>query len=271
MTMDKQKIIKEVRSWTLLILAAIIIKSSIFAAYFVPTGSMENTIMTGDLLIGNNLSYNIHTPGRIGIPFTKIGLDIPRLQCRGFEEINAGDIVIFRFPQERALNYVKRCVGLPGQQVAIKNKKIYIDGTVYNNAENTVFRRERIYGENLVNRGIFPSGNGNEDNYSEIYVPAEGDTLFFDAHPYDLIQNVARLNGDHISYTDPNQYYVAQQNYYFMMGDNRDESYDSRFWGFVPEKMIIGKPVIVLSSFDIHKKGWNIFSKIRWNRFGKLL
>ncbi len=268
--MTKEKIISEIKSWTMIILIAFIIKSSIFAAYFVPTGSMENTILTGDFLIGNNMSYNIHTPDRIGIPFTKIGLDIPRLQMRGFKKLQQGDIVIFRYPKDHSLNYVKRCVALPGQYLQIINKQIIVDDKIFSNAAETKFTRENSYGNHLVNRGIFPKNNGNEDNYSEIYVPQKGDTLYFNDHNFELIKNVAWLSGDSISKKDAQQYYVTKQHYYFMMGDNRDESYDSRFWGFVPESLIVGEPLILLSSFDLDQPGWNIFNRIRWRRIGKL-
>ena len=269
--MNKEKIISEIKSWIFIILIAFFIKSSIFAAYFVPTGSMENTIMTGDFLIGTNFNYNFHTPDRLGIPFTKIGIDIPRLQTRGLEKIDQSDIVIFRYPEDKALNYVKRCVATPGQKLKIINKHIIVDNQEFENAEKTKFTRQQIYGKNLVNRGIFPSGNGNEDNYPTIYVPRDGDTLFYRDNNFELIKNVAALAGDEVSRFDAEQYYVATQDYYFMMGDNRDESYDSRFWGFVPENLIVGKPLIVLTSFDFSRSGWNIFNRVRWDRTGRLL
>jgi signal peptidase I len=269
--MNREKVIKEIKSWTLLILIAFFIKSSIFAAYFVPTGSMENTIMTGDLLIGSNFSYHFHTPGRVNIPFTRIGLDLPQLQFKGLQTVDQGDIVIFRYPGDHAVNYVKRCVAESGQRLKIIDKQVIVDGEKFQNAENTKFVRDRIYGSNLINRQIFPPGNGNEDNFKEVYVPSEGDTLFYKDHNFNWIQNVAELNGDKISRFSVHKYYVAQQNYFFMMGDNRDESFDSRFWGLVPEKFIVGKPVIVLASFDKEEKGLNIFKKFRWRRIGQLL
>ncbi|MBN2281687.1 MAG: signal peptidase I [Candidatus Marinimicrobia bacterium] len=269
--MDRKKVLKEVKSWTLLILIAFVIKSSIFAAYFVPTGSMENTIMTGDFLIGFNFSYNLHTPDRINIPFTRIGFDIPRLQGPGLEKIDPGDIVIFRPPVERAVNYVKRCVAVPGQTLEILDKHLFVDGKEFIEPDDTRFARADVYGKNLINRGIFPAGNGNEDNYPQIYVPAKGDTLFYNRHNFQLIKNVAELAGEQVSPYDVNKYYIVKQNYYFMMGDNRDESYDSRFWGFVPENLIVGKPAMVLASLDFHQKGWNVFNRVRWWRSGKLL
>lgn len=192
------------------------------------------------------------------------------MQCRGLQRVDQGDIVIFRYPRNHALNYVKRCVAEPGQKLKIVDRKIIVDGEEYNNAKDTKFVREKVYGNNFVDSNIFPGGNGNCDNYSEIYVPAKGDTLFYNEHNFDLIKNVADLAGDYISRFSTKKYYVCKHNYYFMIGDNRDESFDSRFWGFVPEKFIVGKPVIVLVSYDLHKKGWNIFSKLRWKRSGKI-
>ncbi len=275
----KQHIIKEIKSWAFLIIIVFVIKSTIFAGYIVPTGSMENTIMTGDFLIGNQLAYNIHTPDRIGIPWTKFGIDIPHLRLKGMGKVSTGDIVIFRFPLDHSTFYVKRCIAQSGQKIKIIDKEIFIDDEKFTNSNKSIFTRKNSYTNQQKNQGIFPIGNGNEDNYSEITIPSKGDTLFFSNINYSILKNVVELDRNQIS-VENNQikinneftnYYVVQNNLYFMMGDNRDNSYDSRFWGFVSEDLIIGKPLFVLASYNKKIPFYRILEKFRWKRTGKII
>ncbi|MDD5229811.1 MAG: signal peptidase I [Candidatus Marinimicrobia bacterium] len=275
----KNKIWLEVKSWIIIILIALGLKNTIIASYMVPTGSMENTIMTGDLLLGNQFVFGARTPIWIGIPWTKHGFQIPSFRLPGFKKPQKGDIVIFRFPIDPALNYVKRCVAGPGQTVEVRGKLLYVDNQLFNNPKNSQFIRSITYPAYWKEPGIFPYNSGNADNFGPLYVPAKGDTLYFGQYPIGYIRNVVELahkkfysTGTKI-YIDGQEagYYIVTQDHYFMMGDNRDNSYDSRYWGFVPDNLILGKPIICFMSWDKNVPLYRLFDKIRWNRIGRVV
>ena len=94
-----EKVIKEARSWITIIIIALLLKVTIIEAYIVPTGSMENTIMTGDFLIGNRFVYGMRTPDWIGIPYTDKGFKIPYYRFPKFKEPSKGEVIIFKYPQ----------------------------------------------------------------------------------------------------------------------------------------------------------------------------
>ena len=123
--MNKKKIISETKAIIIIIIVALSVKVTILEAYIVPTGSMENTIMTGDFLIGSRFVYCMRTPEWIGIPYTDIGFDIPSIKFPSFREPKKGDIIIFKFPRDVRQKYVKRCVAEPGDILEIKDKIIY--------------------------------------------------------------------------------------------------------------------------------------------------
>ena len=96
--MKQSKIYKEFRSLTILVIIAFLLKATLVEAYIVPTGSMENTIMTGDFLIGSRFVYGMRTPDWVGIPYTDIGFDVPYIVFPKFREAEQGDIIIFKYP-----------------------------------------------------------------------------------------------------------------------------------------------------------------------------
>ena len=109
-----KKKIKEFKELITLIIIALTIKTCLIEVYVVPTGSMEKTILIGDMLIGNKFIYGMRTPNWIGIHYTRIGFFIPYFRLPKFKEINNNDVVIFEFPRDPWQKYVKRCIGLPG-------------------------------------------------------------------------------------------------------------------------------------------------------------
>ncbi len=241
-TADPKKITK---SLTSLVITLFLIMSFIISAYRIPTGSMERTLRIGDMLLVNKFIYGFRTPDWLGIPFTEIGFEIPWVKTPLFKKIKQGDVVVFKHFDEQIdqwLYYVKRCVALPGQTVEVVDKELYVDGKLFNDFYDTVeideanidlkakarFEDSRIYPKNAIQRGIF-RGYGNRDNFGPLTVP-EGS--------------------------------------YFMMGDNRDSSYDSRYWGFVTEDFIVGKPIMVYFSFDSDYPLTKFWKAIRWNRIG---
>jgi len=250
------------------VVAAFLINTFLFQNYNVPTGSMERTILPGDFLVVSKLTYGPRLP--------IIGYRLP-----GFTEVKQNDIVVFIQPRTEE-NYVKRCVAIAGQTLEIKNRVMYVDGV-----ESPLPEQGQFIGEpappNYIEPSIFPKyAPYNKDNYGPIYIPKKGDTLMLNAQNYEYYRYLleyeghqARLiNGQVIIDGKPTTTYIVQQNYYFMIGDNRDNSLDSRFWGYVPEKNIVGSPLFIYWSWDPDLPLYNIFGKlasVRWSRIGTIV
>ncbi len=250
------------------VVAAFLINTFLFQNYNVPTGSMERTILPGDFLVVSKLTYGPRLP--------IIGYRLP-----GFTEVKQNDIVVFIQPRTEE-NYVKRCVAIAGQTLELKNRVMYVDGV-----ESPLPEQGQFIGEpappNYIEPSIFPKyAPYNKDNYGPIYLPKTGDTLTLNAQNYEYYRYLleyeghqARLiNGQVIIDGKPTSTYIVQQNYYFMIGDNRDNSLDSRFWGYVPEKNIVGAPLFIYWSWDPDLPLYNIFGKlasVRWSRIGTIV
>jgi signal peptidase I len=185
---------------------ALIIKAFIFPSFKVPTGSMIPTILRGDQFLVNKFVFGTR------IPFS----DVKVLAIR---EPKRGDVVVFEYPKNRRVHYVKRVVGLPGDTVEIRDKRVYVNGEEY------VVKNE-IHSD----PDTLP---GQRDNFGPIVVPPDS---------------------------------------YFMMGDNRDNSQDSRFWGFVHTRELTGTAQLIYWSWDIQAGGYFArFVNIRWDRIGTII
>jgi signal peptidase I len=173
------------------VLIFLVIRTFAFQAFRIPTGSMENTLLPGDFLFVNKFFYGAR------LPFTEVRLP-------GFTEPHRGDIVVFQFPDDPSQDYIKRCIGVGGDVIEVKNKEVYVNGV----------RQEEPY---IVHKD--PALRADvRDNMPAVKVPP-----------------------DHL----------------FMMGDNRDFSYDSRFWGPVDMELVRGKAWITYFSWD---KDQHLFS-----------
>lgn len=258
----KEKVLYEVKSWTIIIIAVWIIRTMIFCNYIIPTGSMENTMMTGTFVVGNQFYYGAQTPHKIAIPFTQIGFMLPHVNLPGIKKPKTGDIVIFEYPQNRMLDYVKRCIGTPGSTLEIKDKQVYVNGILFEDPLQANISYEHILPKSFVDTRIWPPGNGNQDQYRPLYIPKKGDIINLDTAIPEYAYNILILDDQKVSYQFGNWYidgerqrtYKVKQDFYFMMGDNRDNSADSRFWGMVPYKYIKGKPTVI--QFLLWDKTW---------------
>ncbi len=309
MTEKAKNILTEARSLALLILIALLLKVTIVEAYIVPTGSMENTIMTGDFLIGNRFVYGMRTPDWIGIPYTDKGFDIPFARFPMFREPEQADVIIFKYPRDPYHKYVKRLIALPGDTLEIKSRKVFVNNVEFTLPENGKYIAPELP-EDFKQRDIFLRTHGNKDNFSAVVLPKKDDIIplnektdwlyvvplmIMDGHDVTLesgsrtyeLTNIDQndlyrrkesmevfedyypsgnkltpwstaINDDIWQYlkidgTPINELesYIVKQNYYWAMGDNRDDSLDSRYWGFVPECNLLGSALFVYFSLDL--------------------
>ena len=149
------KILSELKSLFILIVIILTIKVTIFEMYIVPTGSMENTIMTGDFLVGNRFVYGMNTPDRVGV--MDLALNIPSLKFPSFKEPRRGDVIIFKFPRDVRQKYVKRCVAEPGDILEIRDKVVHINDQPFPLANNGKFVIANMLSESFSQNDIFKS------------------------------------------------------------------------------------------------------------------
>lgn len=268
---------------------AFLIKVFLFEAYRIPTGSMENTLLVGDFLLVTKFTYGATTPRNI--PFTNVR--IPYFRLPAFKEPKIGDIIVFDFPGDRdekqspeVLNYIKRCVGLPGDTIQIINRVLYNNGKVIPNPPQAKFITN-VQPPNYGNPRIFPKGvSWNDDNYGPLRIPKKGDRLRIDSSNFEQWRVfILRENHDEVKLTPDNKLivdgvvldsniYIVQRDYLFMMGDNRNNSLDSRFWGFMPKDNIVGEAFMIYWSWDANIPFTDFFrliGSIRWDRIFKLI
>lgn len=208
------------------LLLAVVIRTFFVQAYKIPSGSMEPTLLVGDHILVNKLIYGLRMPD------TLFGIEIGAAPFGRYlfriEPIHHGDVVVFVFPPDPTKDFIKRVIGLPGDSVAVKNGKVWLNGAPMPDphAHFEVSDSDR-------------SAVSPRDNFPQIGTGA--DTLGAVTVPPGKI---------------------------FVMGDNRDRSYDSRFWGFVPEDNVEGRAMIIYWSWDAEGSG---ILPIRWSRFGMIV
>lgn len=298
---------------------------------------MEKSLLTGDFMYINKLSYGPRLPKTIfSFPFVNQKwysslISLPYVRLFGTPDVERNDVIVFNYPLEdehpvdHRTYFVKRCLALPGDSLTIVDGLAYVNGELTNNEEflqfnyhiksDTVLDSLFIAKYHLTEGGkisdnndysytltnalvdtlksktfisvveknnekkemwdefVFPFNERykwNVDNYGPIKIPKEGDTIRLDTTNLCLYEriiskyegNTLELKGDTIYINnEPTNTYIIQMNYYFMMGDNRHNSQDSRHWGFVPEDHIIGKATRIIYSNDKQNN-----TGIRWSR-----
>ena len=212
--------------WTVVVI--ILIRAVLVYPYVIPSGSMEDTLLPGDVLLALKFVY---------------GMDIPYTDIRiaQWRKPKRGDIIIFKYPVDERKHFVKRCIGEPGDTIEIRNKVVYINGRKLNepyavHKDSHVYPSrydltnnpwaQKLYQKSWENRE-FMNDPTVRDNFGPIVVP---------------------------------------KGTVFAMGDNRDYSYDSRFWGPVPYKLVIGIPFIIYFSYNPSAPWSKPWEKIRWSR-----
>ena len=347
------------------IVVATIVHTYVLQPFNIPTASLEKTLLVGDFLFVSKVNYGARIPMTVvAAPMVHDTIPVlnkrsysnwpqlPYMRLPGFEKVKKNDIVVFnwpidtvrffrdrnsigiRKPVDKKSNYVKRCVGTPGDTFSMKDGVVYINGKVLeyndrarlqhwydvttvdggmldadylirdlqiNRTDIGYIEAEKMYvfrsltEENAqklksnprvksVTRRIFKDNEGYEDktalfphtkptwtvdNIGDIYIPEKGKSVALNAETlpfYKMIiaeyeGNDLKVNGNEIRINGAlATSYTFKQDYYWMMGDNRNNSEDSRYWGFVPEDHIVGKPVFIWMSYDSNTKS------IRWDR-----
>ena len=259
--------------------AAILFKSFFLEAVKIPSASMEKTLRIGDVILVNKVAYSVKTPHFI--PFTYI--KIPSIHFFDTGKPKHNDIIVFNFPYEDNLypsnrvDYVKRIIGCPGDTIKIINRVVYINGIKDNFPIDALISKTKVAIAGLVDKEIFPEGkNWNADNYGPIVVPHKNEIVKISSSnineykgliDYEVGKGAVSIEGSVVTISGiPVRQYKIKEDYYFVMGDNRNNSFDSRYWGFVPYNSIEGKAFLVFLSFDKN----NSFS-IRWDRVFKTI
>jgi signal peptidase I len=191
-------------SLVIAVILALFVRTWVFQAFKIPTGSMEKNLLIGDHLIVNKMQ------------FAPAATSFERAIMPG-REIRRGDIVVFKFPQQPDRDFIKRVIGLPGDRLELHRKQVSINGSPIDEPYVQFLEPPTIDGP--------PRTDDLREEYGPVTVP-------------------------------PHQY--------FMMGDNRDNSEDSRYWGFMPESYVKGQALFIYFSFD--DQASNLFGGIRWSR-----
>ena len=219
---------KSIKTVIICIFLALVVQYSVVEAYKIPSSSMEDTLLVGDFLLANKFIYGARIP-------------LVNAQLPAIREPKPGDVVIFKYPNDLQVNYIKRCVAVGGQQVEIRDKVVYVDG------KRLPGPRELKYTDR---RSLAPSVSS-RDNYGPYKIP---------------------------------------EGYIFVMGDNRDNSYDSRFWGPLDRKLVLGKAMILHLSWapdpGAPNFSWSdpltypasvlynithFYKRVRWERLGDIV
>lgn len=209
------------------IIGVFILRSFLFEPFKIPSGSMIPTLHVGDLILVNKYEY---------------GLRLPVLNTKITEGTTPkrGDVMVFRYPPKPSLDYIKRVVGVPGDEVAYLNKRLTINGQVLPTTALPDFFDEdtmRYFKQYQEDMGTVKHRLLNDDS-RPAFVPGADEFEFKSNCQYSVEGVVCKVPAGH----------------YFMMGDNRDNSLDSRYWGFVPDKNIVGKAFFVWMNFGNLKR-----------------
>lgn len=333
-----------VREWVdalvFALVVMLVVRTLFFDLFRIPTPSMEKNLLIGDYLFVSKLNYGTRTPVSIGIPFTQVylrGVDLPFTRLPGFSEVERGDNIVFNYPPEdkpidRKMHYIKRVVGLPGEEIEVRDKVVHADGAAIPLQEgmqqywNVVKRdaRVRLSSAALEALGVsetsqtsdpavvrmvateaavdeirawpwvervepyvapgnigyselmFPAGRGyTPDNYGPVRIPAKGQSIELSPESWAVYGDaITQYEQRDVRQTDAGGFeldgasitsYTFEQDYFFVMGDNRDNSEDSRFWGFVPMDHVVGKAILIYFSWDANR------SFPRFNRMFKII
>ncbi|KGI57002.1 signal peptidase I [Campylobacter sp. MIT 97-5078] len=250
------------QSWIGTIIIVLLVIFFFIQAFTIPSGSMKNTLLVGDFLFVKKFSYGLPIPH---IPWVEVPI-LPDFNGDGHllrgKEPQRGDIVVFRNPLDPKIHFVKRLVAKGGDEVVMVGSTLYVkmsEGDEYmkqNYADSIVYIQNQIFvKEPYKQKGIHTDERVDMEATYNLYLSRNAFAM----------QPIILSGFGEVGANGANAYYYAvPQDEYFMMGDNRDHSNDSRFWGSVPYKFIVGTPWFTYFSWDENKN-------IRWERIGRFI
>jgi signal peptidase I len=191
------------------VILALFIRTFVVQAFKIPTGSMEENLLVGDHLLVNKFVYG---PAASSLEHALLPLDT----------VYRGDVVVFKYPEDPGRDFIKRVIGLPGETLEVRAKRVYINGQPLTEPYTHFLEPAGAFGGRA---GEMTSADVRE-RFGPVQIPADQ---------------------------------------YFVMGDNRDNSQDSRYWGFLPRDYVKGRALVIYWSFDT-ARDLNVFSSVRWGR-----
>ena len=215
------------------LLVCLSLASTSFPRYRIPSGAMMPTILVGDFVIVNRLAYGLP------MPYTT-------REATSLSHPAKGDVIVFHYPLDESVQYVKRVVGQPGDTIAYIEKELYINGERLPQTELGIYEGEGAGAQ--MNGALLRSERLGGMGYS---------VLIHSESP-DFVPGCKEMEGNVIT---------VPEDHYFVMGDNRDNSNDSRCWGFVPRENVVGKVLLVWMSWDSQRQGF----PLEYSRIGKLI
>ncbi len=221
---DKEPLLVEyARSFFPVVLIVLLLRSFLVEPFRIPSGSMMPTLLIGDFILVNKFSYGVRLPV-LNNKIIELG------------EPQRGDIVVFRFPKQPTVDYIKRVIGLPGDRIAYFDKKVYVNGQLVSQLSEGRYQ------------GV---GQGANMTGAELLT----EDLTGVKHSILISPGLSSVE----------DVFVVPQGHYFVMGDNRDNSNDSRYWGMVPEGNLVGKAFFIWMNWDWENNG------IAFDRIGTIL
>ena len=210
----KKSVVREYfESLVIAVVLALFIRTFVVQAFKIPTGSMEPNLLIGDHLLVNKLVFG---PALTGVERTLLPM----------KEIERGDVIVFKYPEDPERDFIKRVIGLPGEQIEVRHKRVYVDGSLIDEPYAHYMEEPPPVPQEIEPDGDRQGLSGDpRENYGPVAVPPK---------------------------------------HYFVMGDNRDNSQDSRYWGFLPADYVKGKALVIYWSYEA--EAGNVVTGTRWTR-----
>ncbi len=221
------------KALALCLLAVVVVRSFLFEPFKIPSSSMVPTLLIGDHIFVSKFNYGL------SVPFTKV--EFLRLG-----EPKRGEVIVFLFPRDESLHYIKRVVGVPGDRIQFRGRDLFVND-------------QPIEKEPIADDKEIELVTGNKQFTGLLFKEKLGNAVHY----------VKYSNSPSYDFAAVNRTEVVPPDKFFVMGDNRDDSYDSRSWGFVPRENIKGRAQMIWLSLD-QEPGWGL-DKVRWVRCGTLI